>query len=85
MTLAGVMPHTGEPGHVAAPNPESYTLAGGIQPVLDLAASALLPGYAFAQTPNALGLTAADNIINGTGVLLDGPIDVVTFESGGST
>ena len=46
-TLAGVMPHTGEPGHVAAPNPESYTLAGGAWPILDSAA--LLPQYAFAQ------------------------------------
>ena len=47
VTLAGVMPHTGEPGHVAAPNPESYTLAGGAWPILDSAA--LLLQYAFAQ------------------------------------
>ena len=47
VTLAGVMPHAGQSGHAAAPNPESYTLAGGAWPILDSAA--LLPQYASAQ------------------------------------
>ena len=45
------MLHAGEPGQVAAPNPESYLPAGDIWQILDLVALAPFPGYAFAQSP----------------------------------
>ena len=45
------MLHAGEPGQVAAPNPESYLPSGDIWQILDLAALAPFPGYAFAQSP----------------------------------
>ena len=45
------MLHAGEPVQVVAPNPESYLPAGDIWQILDLAALAPFPGYAFAQSP----------------------------------
>ena len=45
------MLHAGEPGQVAAPNPESYLPTGDIWQILDLATPAPFPGYAFAQSP----------------------------------
>ena len=51
LAATGAALHDDGPGHAAVPNTEPYPPAGGIQPILDLAASALLPGYAFAQSP----------------------------------
>ena len=53
LAATGAALHADEPMQVTVLNPESYPLAGGTQPVLDLAASALLPGYAFAQVPDS--------------------------------
>ena len=47
LIMALVVAGVDEPGHVAAPNPKSYQLAGDARPILDL--SSLLPGYAFAE------------------------------------
>ena len=51
LAATGAALHDDGPGQAAVPNTEPYPPAGGIQPILDLAASALLPGYAFAQSP----------------------------------
>ena len=51
LAATGAALHADGPGQAAVPSPEPYPPAGGIQPILDLAASALLPGYAFAQVP----------------------------------
>ena len=53
LAATGAALHADEPMQVTVLNPESYPLAGGTQPILDLAASALLPGYAFAQVPDS--------------------------------
>ena len=55
-------------------NPESYPLAGGIQPVLDLAASALLPGYAFAQVSDSTPPTFVSSELD-----LDAGVLTITF------
>ena len=48
----GAMLYTDEPLHIiAALNLEPYLPVGDTWPILDLATSALLPGYAFAQSP----------------------------------
>ena len=52
LVVTGTVPHTGDLWQAAAPNPQFY-LVGDSWPVLDSVASALLPGYAFAQTPPA--------------------------------
>ena len=51
LAATGAALHADGPGQAAVPNPEPYPPVGGTQPILDLAASALLPGYAFAQVP----------------------------------
>ena len=82
LSIAGQAQHA--PGQVTVLSPESYPLAGGTQPILDLAASALLPGYAFAQSV-ALDLTAAGSINNNSTLLLYGPWSITTFTSDGAT
>ena len=80
------MLHADEPWHIIimALNLEPYLLVGDAWPILDLAASALLPGYAFAQVVNAFTLTAADNITDTGSLELDGANDIATFEENGS-
>ena len=70
LAATGAALHADEPMQVTVLNPESYPLAGGIQPVLDLAASALLPGYAFAQVPDSTPPTFdSSELDSATGVL----------------
>ena len=78
------LPHAHEPWNViTALNLEPYLPAGDTWHILDLAASALLPGYAFAQVANTFTLTAADNITDTGSLELDTPFDIVTFEENG--
>ena len=84
LAATGAALHADGPGQAAVPNPEPYPLAGGTQSILDLAASALLPGYAFAQSMT-LNLTATDSITDGGATALEGAEGITTFESGGST
>ena len=79
------LPHAHEPWNViTALNLEPYLPAGDTWHILDLAASALLPGYAFAQVANTFTLTAADNITNTGSLELGGATGIATFESGSS-
>ena len=84
LAATGAALHADGPGQAAVPNPEPYPLAGGTQPILDLAASALLPGYAFAQSLT-LNLAATDSITDDGTLLLAGARGIATFESGGAT
>ena len=82
LSITGQAQHA--PGQVTVLSPESYPLAGGTQQILDLAASALLPGYAFAQSV-ALDLTPTGSITDIGALELKGPRGIATFTSGGST
>ena len=84
LVVTGTVLYTDEPGQVIVPNPQSYMAVDSIWPVLDLAASVSLPGYAFAQSVT-LTLTAAGGIDNDDTLFLDGPRNIAIFESGGST
>ena len=82
LAVTGAALHADGPGQAAVPNPEPHPPAGGIQPVLDLAASALFPGYAFAQAMQlVLAISAADNLQDGTN--LNGARGINTFETNG--
>ena len=83
LSIAGQAQHA--PGQVTVLSPEPYPLAGGTWPIPDLAASALLPGYAFAQSVT-LNPTAADSITNSSGApVLGGSRGIATFTSDGRT
>ena len=70
LAATGAALHADGPGQAAVPNTEPYPPAGGIQPILDLAASALLPGYAFAQVSDSTPPTFVSSTLNNvTGVL----------------
>ena len=83
LSIAGQAQHA--PGQVTVLSPEPYPLTGGTWPIPDLAASALLPGYAFAQSVT-LNPTAADSITNSSGApVLGGSRGIATFTSDGRT
>ena len=70
VTGGGAILHAGEPLQVAALNPELYQPAGTPWPILDLATSALLPGYAFAQVQGSAPPTFdSSELYSDTGVL----------------
>ena len=74
MTLAvtggGAIQHAGEPWQAAALNPETYQPAGTAWSILDMATSALLPGYAFAQVQGSTPPTFdSSELHSDTGVL----------------
>ena len=78
------LPHAHEPWNViTALNLEPYLPAGDTWHILDLAASALLPGYAFAQVVQQLVLeiSATDNLRDAT--YLSGVKGIDTFETNG--
>ena len=82
LAATGAALHADGPGQAAVPNPEPHPPAGGIQPVVDLAASALFPGYAFAQAMQlVLAISAADNLQDGTN--LNNARGSNTFETNG--
>ena len=66
----GVILHAGEPWQVTVLNPDPYQPAAITWPILDLATSALLPGYAFAQVQGSMPPTFDSSELNIlTGVL----------------
>ena len=66
----GVILHAGEPWQVTVLNPDPYQPAAITWPILDLATSALLPGYAFAQVQGSTPPTFDSSELNIlTGVL----------------
>ena len=66
----GVILHTGEPWQVTVLNPDPHQPAAITWPILDLATSALLPGYAFAQVQGSTPPTFDSSELNIlTGVL----------------
>ena len=70
VTGGGAVLHAGEPLQVSALNPELYQPAGTPWPILDLATSALLPGYAFAQVSGSAPPTFdSSELYSDTGVL----------------
>ena len=64
------VPHADDPRQAVAPNQQ----AGGIQPVLDLAALASLPGYAFAQVSDSTPPTFVSSELD-----LDAGVLTITF------
>ena len=82
LSIAGQAQHA--PWQVTVLSPESYPLAGGTQQILDLAASALLPGYAFAQSVT-LDPTPTGSITDAGALELLSPRGIATFTSDGRT
>ena len=70
VTGGGAIQHAGEPWQAAALNPEMHQPAGTAWQILDMATSALLPGYAFAQVHgNAPPTFDSSELHSDTGVL----------------
>ena len=70
VTGGGAIQHAGEPWQAAALNPETYQPAGTAWSILDMATSALLPGYAFAQVQGSAPPTFdSSELHSDTGVL----------------
>ena len=82
LSIAGQAQHA--PWQVTVLSPESYPLAGGTQQILDLAASVLLPGYAFAQSVT-LDPTPTGSITDAGALELLSPRGIATFTSDGRT
>ena len=95
MTLAvtggwEAVPHAGDLWQAAAPDTQPYQATDSVLQILDSVASALLPGYAFAQTANELILTATGKFQdrgnksgnNNNNNELNGPVEIATFWSG---
>ena len=63
-------PHAEESWQAAIPDTQPYLPTDGVRQVLDMAASALLPGYAFAQTSDTTPPTFVSSALDiDTGVL----------------
>ena len=82
LSIAGQAQHA--PWQVTVLSPESYPLAGGTQQILDLAASVLLPGHAFAQSVT-LDPTPTGSITDAGALELLSPRGIATFTSDGRT